>query len=92
MTENEKAIRKAGLKMKTRLTDYKKAWTSIRKDHKINRHNAILDLVSSGIDITEARNIIDKQIRDDEAMFRFQAHNEILRKKKALQEKLKLGE
>lgn len=92
MTENEKAIRAADSKIKANLKNLKKAWADIRKDHKIDRHNAILDLVCSGIDITEARDIIDKQIRDDEAMFRSEAYNEILRKKKALQAKLKLGE
>lgn len=92
MTTKEKQIRKAHLKAKSKSIGMKKAWRDIRKDHKIDRHNAILDLVSSGIDINEARGIIDKQIRNDEAMFRFEAYNEISRKKKALQAKLKLGE
>ena len=92
MTANEKQIRKAHSKAKSKSIDMKKVWRDIRKDHKIDRHNAILDLVCSGIDINEARDIIDKQIREEEAMFRSEAYNEILRKKKALQVKLKLGE
>ena len=92
MTANEKQIRKAHSKAKSKSIDMKKVWRDIRKDHKIDRHNAILDLVCSGIDINEARDIVDKQIREEEAMFRSEAYNEILRKKKALQVKLKLGE
>lgn len=92
MTANEKQIRKAHSKAKSKSIDMKKVWRDIRKDHKIDRHNAILDLVCSGIDINEARDIVDKQIREEEAMFRSEAYNEILRKKKALQAKLKLGE
>ena len=92
MRENEKRIRKAYAQVKQKSIGMKKVWRDIRKDHKIDRHNAILDLVCSGIDINEARDIIDKQIRDDEARFRSEAYNEIIRKKKALQAKLKLGE
>ena len=70
----------------------KEIWKDIRKDHKIDRHNAILNLVCAGIELKEEREIVDKQIREEEAMFRSEAYNEITKKQKLMIKELGLGE
>lgn len=91
MTDNEKAIRRANAQFgESFLSSRKKEWIDIRKDHKIDRHNAIIDLVNSGIDILQARAIIDKEIQKDEDNFKFLALNEIRRKKRALEKELQV--
>lgn len=90
MTTNEKQIRKAHSKAKTKSFKKKMEWREIRKDHKIDRHNAILDLLCAGIELQDAREITDKLIREDQDNFRFDAINEITRKKRALESKLKV--
>ncbi len=92
MTEREKQIRKAYLKVKAESAGMKEIWKDIRKDHKIDRHNAVLDLVCAGIELKEAREIVDKQIREEEAMFRSEAYNEITRRQKLMIKELGLGE
>jgi hypothetical protein len=90
MTANEQQIRKAHSKAKSKSFKKKMQWQDIRKDHKIDRHNAILDLVCAGVALQDAREITDKLIKEDRDNFRFDAINEITRKKRALESKLKV--
>jgi len=78
---NIKAIEKAHSKVISKKQFLLKAWRSIRKDEHIDRRNAILDLVNSGIDKIEAIAIIDNEIRKDKDNFRFEAFHYIQLKK-----------
>ena len=91
MTDNEKAIRKANAQFGEEfLSSKKQEWLAIRKDHRIDRDNAILDLVKAGVDILEASAIIDREIKEEEDTFKFIAVNEIRRQKRALEKELKV--
>ena len=91
MTNNEKAIRKAHSDFReTFLVSKKKQWIEIRKGQKVDRANAIIDLVHSGIDIKDAQDIVDREIEHDKFNFRIDAVNELRRKKRELEKELKV--
>ena len=91
MTTNEREIRKAHEDFRENFLNSKKQeWIEIRKNNRLDRKTSIHHLVNSGIDIKEARFIIDRDMQQEQDAFRFDAVNEIRRKKRQVEQDLKV--
>ena len=82
--DNEKEIKKAHKKFKKELLNKKAEWKSIRIDKELETIRAMHDLMSAGLNRIDAREIIEREAREDNDAFRFVARNHIEDKKKRI--------